>query len=153
MAGSPPVTAARSVPSPVRFNAAAARRVAIAAQGLAAPRPAMPGMRHLVAAVTQMGLLQMDSVNVLVRSHYVPLFSRLGPYDRSLLERAWGVGPRRLVEYWAHEASLVPRRPIDCCAGGCVAGERRAGAACNAWRPNNPSWSPPCWPRLPRTGR
>ena len=95
-------------PTVVALPVARARRIAIAAQGLAAPRPAAPGMRHLSAAVARMGLLQMDSVNVLVRSHYLPLFSRLGPYDRSLLERASGVAPRRLVEYWAHEASLVP---------------------------------------------
>ena len=86
-----------------------ARRIALAAQGLAKPRPAGPiGRRHLLKLLDRLHLHQIDSVNVLARAHYLPAFSRLGPYPREALDAlAWG-GKPRLFEYWAHEASLLP---------------------------------------------
>ncbi len=69
-------------------------------------------MRQLTAAVDQLGLLQIDSVNVLTRAHYLPLFSRLGPYDTTMLDRACGRAPRRLIESWAHVASLIPASTV-----------------------------------------
>ncbi|GAA4416872.1 winged helix-turn-helix domain-containing protein [Georgenia halophila] len=89
-----------------------ARRVAIAAQGLDRARPA-PGsvtMGHLRRLVERIGLLQIDSVNVLARAHLLPVFSRLGPYDVALMDRASGRSPRWIVESWAHVASYVPPR-------------------------------------------
>jgi uncharacterized protein len=92
------------------LSLAAARRIALAAQGFGISRPANVGKAQLARTIARLGLHQIDSVNVLARAHYLPAFSRLGPYDTGLIDRAaWGRGSeRRLFEYWAHEASLLP---------------------------------------------
>ena len=111
------------MPQPI--TARAARRIALASQGFGRRRPpgaAGPNARQIMALIERLGLLQLDSVNVFLRAHYMPVFSRLGPYEMAVLDRLAGHvnGPtphprtsrsnRRLVEYWAHEASLVPLR-------------------------------------------
>ena len=97
---------------PSELTAGQARRIALAAQGFADRLPAAaPTMQHVKRVVGRTKLIQMDSVNIAVRAHYFPLFSRLGPYDRELLDRAaWQPrrGNRLLTEYWAHEAALIP---------------------------------------------
>ena len=95
---------------PERLSAAAARRVALAAQGLHCPVPDQAvGRGQILRQVGRLGALQIDSVSAVVRSHYLPLFSRLGPYPRELLDRsAYDGRRRRLFEYWGHEASLLP---------------------------------------------
>jgi uncharacterized protein YcaQ len=92
------------------ISLALARRIALAAQGFGVARPAHVDQGHLRRIVERLSLHQIDSVNVLSRAHYLPAFSRLGAYDRTLLDRAaWGrKSERRLFEYWAHEASLLP---------------------------------------------
>jgi len=84
-----------------------ARRVALAAQGFGAARGARIGRRALVALVGRLGCVQIDSVNVVVRSHYLPFFSRLGAYDVALLHDLLYGKRRHFAEYWAHEASIV----------------------------------------------
>jgi uncharacterized protein len=93
-----------------RLTAAQARRIAVAAQGFSEPRPAVKITRaHLRRLISRIQVLQLDSVSVAVRAHYAPVFSRLGPYDRDVLDRAaWGPRSSRLLaEYWAHEAALM----------------------------------------------
>jgi uncharacterized protein YcaQ len=95
------------------LSAAEARRIALAAQGFGADRDAPPAMdgagrRRLTKLIERLGVVQIDSVNVVSRTHYLPAFSRLGAYPREMLEDLAWARKRPLFEYWAHEASLLP---------------------------------------------
>ncbi|MFP3494868.1 winged helix-turn-helix domain-containing protein [Pseudomonas sp. SIMBA_059] len=99
------------MPVDLSFSLKQARRMALAAQGFSGRQaPALIKATHLNRLIERLGVLQIDSVNALVRSHYLPLFSRLGNYSPSILEQAaWSQGRHRsLFEYWGHEASLLP---------------------------------------------
>jgi len=94
------------------LSASEARRIAVTAQGFnALSRRGIVGAAQLRKSIDRLGLLQIDSVNVLVRAQYLPLFSRLGSYDPAVLDALVATKPRRFFEYWGHEASLLP---IDC---------------------------------------
>ncbi len=93
---------------PASLSLAQARRITLAAQGFLDPPHGRPTLRTLMRTVARTGVLQIDSVNVLQRAHYMPVFSRVGPYDTGLLSRAAERRPRRLVEYWAHVAAYMP---------------------------------------------
>jgi uncharacterized protein YcaQ len=96
------------VSEPAVLTRAQARRIALAAQGFRDPRHTVPTMRTFSRTLARTAVLQIDSVNVLQRAHYMPLFSRMGPYDVGLLHRAAESRPRRIVEYWAHVAAFMP---------------------------------------------
>ncbi|MGZ4451279.1 MAG: winged helix-turn-helix domain-containing protein [Nocardioides sp.] len=93
---------------PPSLSRAQARRVALAAQGFLDPRHAVPTMRTFARTLDRVGVLQVDSVNVLQRAHFMPLYARMGPYDVDLLRRAAEQRPRRVVEYWAHVQAFMP---------------------------------------------
>jgi hypothetical protein len=112
-----PRAARRRPPASGRLTAPAARRIALVAQGFTSARAAPAvGVRQLRGLIERLGVLQLDSVNVFSRAHYLPAFSRLGPYPVQLLDRlachdvtaAGGRDGRRLFEYWGHMASLLP---------------------------------------------
>jgi hypothetical protein len=93
---------------PDSLSVAQARRITLAAQGFTDAKPGgATDMRHLRRVLRRLHLIQMDSVNVLRRAHFMPLFSRLGPYPVELLDRAAYRKPRELFEFWGHEASLI----------------------------------------------
>ncbi|KAF0865509.1 winged helix-turn-helix domain-containing protein [Pseudomonas sp. LD120] len=99
------------MPAAFSFSLKQARRLALAAQGFGGRQPSAPiKAARLSQQIERLGLLQIDSVNALVRAHYLPLFSRLGGYPQQLLDQAaWSQGRQRtLFEYWGHEASLLP---------------------------------------------
>jgi uncharacterized protein YcaQ len=87
---------------------AQARRIALAAQGFLDPPHAPPTMRTLTRTLARTGVIQVDSVNVLQRAHFMPLYSRMGAYDVDLVRRASERSPRRMVEYWAHVQAYMP---------------------------------------------
>ncbi len=90
------------------LSLAQARRIALAAQGLDKERPTGPvSARAVGRTFARLHLVQIDSVNVVSRSHFLPFFSRLGNYDRTILARMAGTHPRRMMEYWAHEACFI----------------------------------------------
>ncbi|MET3523432.1 winged helix-turn-helix domain-containing protein [Mesorhizobium abyssinicae] len=92
-----------------KISLAMARRIALGAQGFTDPQPGgTPDRRHLARVLSRTGLLQIDSVSAVVRAHYMPLYSRLGPYPLSLLDNAALTRKRTVFEYWAHEASFLP---------------------------------------------
>ncbi|AZO02222.1 MULTISPECIES: winged helix-turn-helix domain-containing protein [unclassified Mesorhizobium] len=92
-----------------KISLAMARRIALGSQGFNDPRPAgVPDRRHLARVLSRTGLLQIDSVSAVVRAHYMPLYSRLGPYPLALLDNAAVTRKRAVFEYWAHEASFLP---------------------------------------------
>ena len=121
---------------PDSISAAQARRIALAAQGFGRPKPATVGTRQLNALLRSVGLLQLDSVNVFERSHYLPVFARLGAYDKNDLDRLTfqGAGPRaRYFEYWAHEAAIVPIESLPLFRWKMEAFRRRSEEDPDAW--------------------
>ncbi|QNE33723.1 winged helix-turn-helix domain-containing protein [Leifsonia shinshuensis] len=115
-----------------QLSPALARRIALAAQGFGRPRPAIVGTRQLNGLIDRINLLQIDSVNVFERSHYLPAFARLGAYDRTLLDRLTFDARGPHTEYWAHEAAFVRKEDWSLFRWRMLRYQERYGTG-NAW--------------------
>jgi uncharacterized protein YcaQ len=110
-----------------------ARRIALAAQGFGRARPAATGVRQLNLTIGRLGLLQLDSVNVFERSHYLPAFARLGAYDKAQLDRLTFAESGPYLEYWAHEAAIIPRESWPLFRWRMESMRRRYGPEAGGW--------------------
>lgn len=104
---------------PLKLSITQARRLALSAQGFGKQPGSAPTLPALKRMLQRLGVVQIDSVNAVVRSHYLPLFSRLGNYPVELLDQlAWGRGrQRQLFEYWGTKPRYCRLTSTPCCAG------------------------------------
>ena len=91
----------------IELSAGDARRLALSSLGFGAKKPKRAGAAHVRATAARLGAIQIDSVNVLARAHYLPAFSRFGPYPMTALDDLVH-GRRELFEYWGHAACFLP---------------------------------------------
>src|SRR6478672_12130115 len=91
----------------IELSSSEARRLALGSLGFAVKRPARAGAAHVRATAARLGAIQIDSVNVLARAHYLPTFSRYGAYRTSMLDDL-AHRKRELFEYWGHAACFLP---------------------------------------------
>jgi uncharacterized protein YcaQ len=119
------------------LSPAQARRIALAAQGFGRAAPTAVGTRQLTLAIQRLGLLQLDSVNVFERSHYLPVFARLGAYDKALLDRLVFSARGRYLEYWAHEAAIIPAESWPLFRWRMEAMRARYGTEAGGWVQSN----------------
>lgn len=114
-----------------------AQRITMAAQGFNRTRPQAPAPKHLHAVMRDLGVLQIDSVNVFARSHYMPMFSRVGAYDPAMLDQLMFSADGDYVEYWAHVATLVPVADWPLWGFRMAANRAKYGASAGGWVAEN----------------
>lgn len=120
------------------ISADEARNLALAAQGFAQPRPPSVTAHHLIETLRAMAIVQLDSVNVVQRSHYLPFFARLGAYDRAALDSI--LNDRSLAfEQWGHQASVMPLEHFPLLRHRWEQ-HTHWNAALGGWGPNIPAW-------------